>query len=79
MYELLTGKIPFHSDAKGKLPEKVAVSQEHWEELWVVMKSCWRKKPSARPSMSVLKNKMLEIRGLSAAGKDVSLYTSGGW
>ena len=76
MYELLTGKVPFHSDAKGKLPEKVAqmaASQEHWEELWVVMKGCWRKKPSARPSMSVLKNKLLEIRGLSAVGKAVSM------
>ena len=86
MYELLTGKVPFHSiprDANiirevdhGKLPEKVAqmaVSKEHWDKLWMVMKSCWQKKPSSRPSMTSLKNKLLEIRGLSPTGASVSM------
>jgi son of sevenless-like protein len=76
--EVLTGEPPF-SDIKSdwtvfkrldhgehpKLPLCPRVS----DPLWSLFKKCWNKKPASRLTISVIRQKIAEIRGLSAVNR----------
>ncbi|KAF5386738.1 hypothetical protein D9615_001785 [Tricholomella constricta] len=78
--ELMTGEQPFSRISRditvlreldqGKLPERPGrqvTAQGLSDDLWSLMKKCWHKKPEARPSMTIVKEKLAEIRGLPTA------------
>ncbi|KAF8892698.1 ras guanine nucleotide exchange factor domain-containing protein [Infundibulicybe gibba] len=76
--ELMTGDQPFHgvsgtSPCYGKLirvryliDQVVGYLARLTDELWALMKRCWNKKPEMRPSMTEIKSKLAEIRGISS-------------
>ncbi|KAF8061461.1 hypothetical protein FPV67DRAFT_1509075 [Lyophyllum atratum] len=76
--ELMTGEQPFSRISRdimvlreldhGKLPERPGrqvTAQGLSDDLWSLMKKCWHKKPEARPSMTDVKERLADIRGLS--------------
>ncbi|KAG6861734.1 hypothetical protein C0995_012738 [Termitomyces sp. Mi166 len=90
--ELMTGEQPFESVTRdivvlreldqGKLPERPgrqATAHGLKDELWSLMKQCWHIKPESRPTMTVVKNALLVIRGLtitkSAPSKRRSMFS----
>ncbi|KAF8921531.1 kinase-like domain-containing protein [Mucidula mucida] len=75
--ELLTGAQPFNSLPRditvvrdldhGKIPNRpasFAAPKELHNELWELMRRCWHRKPSSRPSISLVKTRLLELRGI---------------
>lgn len=78
--ELMTGEQPFGRITRdiivlreldhGNLPDRPGrqiTAQGLSDGLWSLMKQCWHKKPASRPSMTYVKEKLAEIRGLSSA------------
>lgn len=74
--ELMTGEQPFsniprdinvlYDLAKGKLPERPGPSatlRGLSDELWMLMRQCWHKKPESRPSMTDIKLKIEQLIG----------------
>ncbi|RDB23999.1 Serine/threonine-protein kinase STY17 [Hypsizygus marmoreus] len=77
--ELMTGEQPFSRISRdiivlreldqGKLPERPGrqiTAQGLSDDLWVLMKKCWHKRPESRPSMTYVKEKLAELRGISS-------------
>ncbi|KAG6909446.1 hypothetical protein DXG01_000431 [Tephrocybe rancida] len=74
--ELMTGEQPFNNIPqdyhalreldRGKVPERpgrLATAQGLNDDLWSLMKACWHKKPESRPTMTVIKTRLSEMRG----------------
>lgn len=79
--ELLSGDQPYANIPRdvavlreidrGKLPERpgrLATGQGLTDEMWTLMKKCWNKNPGSRPSMTEIKTKLLQIRGMTIPG-----------
>lgn len=79
--ELMTGEPPFSNFRrdisvlreldKGRTPDRPGsrkAAQGFTDELWSLMKKCWNKKPDSRPSMSTIKEKLWEMRGIPPPG-----------
>ncbi|KAF9050727.1 hypothetical protein BDZ89DRAFT_1098758 [Hymenopellis radicata] len=75
--ELLTGEQPFNSLPRditvlreldnGKIPDRpvaFAAPRGLHNELWELMRRCWHRKPASRPSISFVKTRLLELRGI---------------
>ncbi|KAG5652946.1 hypothetical protein H0H81_002954 [Sphagnurus paluster] len=75
--ELMTGEQPFNKISRdiivlreldnGKLPDRPGrqvTALGLSDELWSLMKKCWNKKPDARPTMTMLREKLAEMRGV---------------
>ncbi|KAF7359517.1 Serine/threonine-protein kinase STY17 [Mycena sanguinolenta] len=70
--ELMTGQPPFHSIPSditvlreldhGKIPDRPDGLSD---ELWGIMRKCWRNKPTSRPSAEAVNSKLLALRGLT--------------
>ena len=77
--EILSGEYPFgastredsvrHDLERFKHPDRpgrVATSHGLSTSMWELMRECWSKKPDSRPSISSIKQSLLEIRGAVA-------------
>ncbi|KAF4576870.1 hypothetical protein EYR36_000532 [Pleurotus pulmonarius] len=75
--ELMTGAKPFaylprdlmviRELDQGRLPERpgLEVTQRGLDnDLWNLLRKCWNKKPDSRPSMTTVRMKLAEIRGI---------------
>ncbi|KAG6909463.1 hypothetical protein DXG01_000448 [Tephrocybe rancida] len=61
---------------QGKIPERPGrqiTAQGLNDDLWSLMRRCWHKKPESRPTMTVVKNTLLEMRGVTAAATAASM------
>lgn len=71
--EILSGEQPYakilrdvdvlHEIGHGKLPERpgrLATPHGLTDEMWILMKKCWNKKPELRPSIAEIKMKLLQ-------------------
>lgn len=75
--ELMTGAKPFaylprdlmviRELDQGRLPERPGpeVTQRGLDnDLWNLLRKCWNKKPDSRPSMTTVRMKLADIRGI---------------
>ncbi|KAG8772883.1 hypothetical protein FRC16_005529, partial [Serendipita sp. 398] len=78
IYELMTGKVPYWriknsptvmlTILRGELPSRPRASdvRHDWQPyLWELMQDCWTAKPSARPTMSEVSDRIRTIREAS--------------
>ena len=73
--EILSGHQPFNNISRdivvmreidnGRIPERPGRVVGLNDDVWALMRKCWTKKPEARPSIKEVKEKLLEIRGMS--------------
>jgi son of sevenless-like protein len=77
--EIMTGEQPYSNIPRditvlreldhGKIPDRPArtfTARGLNDELWALMRRCWHKKPEVRPSMTLIKAKLAELRGMVA-------------
>ena len=76
--EILSGEVPYSSISRdiavlrevdnGKLPQRppgrFATSQGLSDDVWAQMLDCWHKKPEMRPSITQIKARLSELRGV---------------
>lgn len=80
--ELMTGEQPYNGIPKeinvalqlvgGHLPQRPgssATARGLTDELWTLMQQCWRKEPTARPTMGQIRLSLKDLRG---GGSDIS-------
>lgn len=90
--EILTGEHPWmglkdkevsnelHSGKVGKHPKRpdsrIVTTRGLSAEMWDLMRKCWSTDPTERPTMTSIKKKLLEMRGLADSKNFLLRYRS---
>lgn len=77
--ELMTAEQPYSNIArdvavlreldKGKTPDRpgrLVTSRGLSDELWLLMRKCWNKKPQSRPTIATIRSKLGDLRARPA-------------